>query len=483
MKKLKFFLLLDTLDEQEVAAFHKHLKRTYKGEDSALKIYEYARKLFPKPWDTQKLDMEYAYRKIFRTALTAQERNRKKMLNSLSDLYLWLKDFLLTQKVCSNSLESQVLWLQILHNRGLKDEFARQATDLYTEVGTTPEKDTKTYLRDLAAGYFQFQHHFSVRPSPPVSALQECLDVMNLNTEIIKLKMTCEMNTAKKVRPLELDPEAMAVFLAAREKRMVKSRLLLRIYKGIDALILTEQEEYFNEVEHLLFEQAENLDPGELHGILSYLHNFAAAQIRAGKEHIYAPKLHRLNQFGLQHSFFTLKGEMSPTQFTNIVNAACTVKAFDWAKSFVEDQLHLISDKLRDKTQSLSLAIIYFEQANYREVLTCLGAKDYQDIHYIIRSRLLILRSYFELQEDVEKTLDYCIAFEAQLLRYRKPKTGAVEATLEFVRVCKMILQEKTDKTSLLMRITENANLYLRNWLMTQVTHYKGRSAPPKRRK
>ena len=142
-----------------------------------------------------------------------------------------------------------------------------------------------------------------------------------------------------------------------------------------------------------------------------------------------------------------------------------------------------MSDKLRDKTESLSLAIIYFEQANYQEVLKCLEAKDYQDIHYIIRSRLLILRSYFELQEDVEKNLDYCIAFEAQLLRFRKPKTGAVEATLEFVRVCKMILQEKADKTILLTRITENANLYLRNWLLKQVTHYKGRSAPPKRRK
>lgn len=483
MKKLKFFLLLDTLEEGEVIAFHKYLKRVHRGEDTAIKIFEYIRKLFPKPLDKQKLDMEYAYRKIFRERITEKERNRKKMLNSLSDLYLWLKDFLLTQKVCSNSLESQALWLQILHKRGLKEEFARQAAGFYTQVGTPPEKGTKMYMRDMAAGYFQFQHLFSVRPSPPISALQECLDVLNLNAEIIKLKMTCEMNTAKKVRPLELDPEAMAVFLVAREKRMAKSRLLLRIYKGIDALILTEQEDDFNAVEHLLFEQAENLDPDELHGILSYLHNFAAAQIRAGKEHIYAPKLHRLNQFGLKHSFFTLKGEMSPTQFTNIVNAACTVKDFDWAKLFVEDQLQLVSDKLRDKTRSLSLATIYFEQANYREVLKCLEAKDYQEIHYIIRSRLLILRSYFELQEDVEKNLDYCIAFEAQLLRFRKPKTGAVEATLEFVRVCKMILQEKADKTILLTRITENANLYLRNWLLKQVTHYKGRSAPPKRRK
>lgn len=483
MKKLKFFLLLDTLDEQEVAAFHKYLKRMYKGEESALKIFEYARKLYPKPWDAQKLDMEYAYRKIFRSALNAQERNRKKMLNSLSDLYLWLKDFLLTQKVCSDSLESQVLWLQILHQRRLKEEFARQATGLYTAVGTAPAKGTKIYFRDIAASYFQFKHLTAIRPSLNSSTLQECWDIMTLNTEIIKLKMACEMNTAKKVRPVELAPEARAVLLASGEKRLAKSKLLLRIYKAIDAFILTEREEYFSEVERALFEQADQLDPDELHGILSYLHNFAAAQIRAGKEYIYASKLHLLNQFGLQHSFFTLQGEMSTTQFTNIVNAACAVKDFDWAKLFVEDQLQLVSDKLRDKTRSLSLAIIYFEQANYHEVLTCLGSKDYQDIHYIIRSRLLILRSYFELHEDVEKTLDYCIAFEAQLLRYRKPKTGAVEAALEFVRVCKMILQEKTDKKSLLKRITENANLYLRNWLITQVTHYKGRSAAAKRRK
>ena len=67
MKNSKFFTLLGTLTIEEVPAFHKYLRQLHGGEKVALKVFEYARKLYPRFEDQKKLDIEYAYRKLFGT--------------------------------------------------------------------------------------------------------------------------------------------------------------------------------------------------------------------------------------------------------------------------------------------------------------------------------------------------------------------------------------------------------------------------------
>ena len=192
MKDSKFFVLLRNLEAHEVPAFHKYLKQMHRGEDTALQIFEYARKLFPKPWDEKKLDLDYAFRKIFKSDISKQEHGRKKMLNTLSDLYLWLKDFLLSEKALRDPLTKQVLWMEILQNKRLKAGFCRSAARFYEEKNTSlkiSKKQNKGYLIDLAASYFQFQHLSAVRPSPDVGAMQQCLDTLETSIKIIKLKI------------------------------------------------------------------------------------------------------------------------------------------------------------------------------------------------------------------------------------------------------------------------------------------------------
>ena len=149
MQNLKFFSLLHTLTQGEVSAFHKYLKQVHGGEEIAIKVFEYSKKLYPTLRNTKKLEMNYAYRKIFGAKIAEQEINRKKMLNTLYDLHSWLKDFLLLEKACSDSWESQVLWLGILRDRGLEDQLAKHTTRFYEETIAQPKKRSRDFIGSI----------------------------------------------------------------------------------------------------------------------------------------------------------------------------------------------------------------------------------------------------------------------------------------------------------------------------------------------
>ena len=155
MEKSKFITLARTLTPDELPAFHKYLRQLHGGEKIALQVFEYVRKHTFGSKDEKKIQIEYAYPKIFKETLS--DTNRKKILDALSDLHLWLKDFLLAQKLDNGSVENQIIWLDILQERGLHDDYSRQLSRFYTKIKEEPKKDAKKYLVEMVAGFSQYQ--------------------------------------------------------------------------------------------------------------------------------------------------------------------------------------------------------------------------------------------------------------------------------------------------------------------------------------
>lgn len=471
MHDLSFFTLLHTLDESEIAAFHRHLKQQHARDTLALGLLEYIRKL-PKPWEKKKLDMMRVYGKITSDKLSDTEKVTKKMLNKLSEIHVWLKQFLLAERMRRNSLETDALWLCILQERQLDEEFYKQVVRFYAQINEPAKNGGKSYVRDLIAACMYQQYVSAKRPPFYIEALDESTDIAKTCTEIIRIKMACATANVKRVRPSK-DKGQDGASGQAIKNRGDRSRALLELYENIYQMIETEQEVYFQRAETLMMEQANYLDSDELHGILRHLQNYVAIKSRQ-KEPVYSKKMHELNKFGLTHHLFTIKGEMTSTQFTNIVNTACFLDEFAWANSFIKTHSEYLKDDIRTHSELLAKATVYFGQKKFKEVLEAFSKEEddveFKDIHLIIRARQLVLRSYFELGDDLEKAFDYCISFEAQLKR--KTSTGAVEGTLEFVRICKLILQNKKTKQELIELVAGKTNLYLREWLLEQIERY-----------
>jgi|GEM_PF-621648 len=477
MKNLKFLTLLRTLEKKEVSVFYKYLKQMHRGEAIALTVFEYIRRFYPSFQNEKKLELTYAYQQIFRLEMPDQGEERrnaqKNLLNTLSNLHIWLRDFLLTQKISGDSLGSQALWLRILQERGLQVEFSKQAASLYDAAKAVSQKSTDGYLMEMMASHFYYQDLSAVRPVPDKSALQGCLATWKTCAEIIQIKMDCRIANLEKVRPPSDSATIRSIELS--QNPAVETDPLLLLYRNIRQLVVLEQEEYYDRVKASLNALADQLAPDELHSIISYLHNYAAIQIRDGNAAIYLGEVHKLNQFGLKYRVFYQKEGISPTQFTNILNAACAAKDFAWATSFIEDHSHLLPINVQQDSVSLARAIIYFEQEQYEAALQLIASTEFRDIHHIIRSRLIMLRIYIELKKDIDLILDYCAAFEGLLGRTPKPKTAAVEATLGFIQIVKLLMLEKIDQQALIDLIKKAPHLYYRTWSLEQAANYKDR--------
>jgi len=472
MKNSKFFTLLRSLDQDEFYTFGKYLKRLHGGEDIALSVFNYAKRLFPGFEDEEKLKIACACRKIFKEAVDANSYNRKKLLNALSDLHLWLKEFLLLEKVKNESFESRVLWMVILKERGLDPEFSRCAARLQADVGTMTKAGVPDYMKGMVSNYFFYYHLAHNKLSTDINALQDCGNDLDLFYAVCRLKVACEMANRKNQLSLEFNLEALPAVIGLSNAAFFSDHPLLQLYRNDYELIAHRQDHRYSEIETMVATNVHKIEPEELHTILSYLHNYAIAQIRQGNE-AYWNMTHQLNKFGVEHGVFTKGGEMSPTQFNNMVNAACRAKDFVWVSSFIDAHQKNLRESVRSDTVLLAEAIVLFEKNKYREALQRLKEVEFTDLHYAIRSKSLIIRSYYELPDSAVDIVGLCIAFESYLKRNRKPKQVAVEATINFIRIVKMLCREKATKEDIVREIEVTTPIYFKAWLLEKAAAYK----------
>ena len=272
--------------------------------------------------------------------------------------------------------------------------------------------------------------------------------------------MQCELLTAQKVRP-------------PKEKRKPKATSLqpcMLIYQEVLALLETEQEAHYFQIESLLTKYAKAIHADEKVVIIRYLHNYAAKRVRLGEDKEWGKKVHDMDKVLLKKGDFTPHGEMSPTSFNNIINAACAAGDTAWATAFIEAYKQFLPEKIREESTLLALAIVNFELKNFREVLQLKDKPEFRDLPHVIRSKTLQLRALYELNEDPE---DLCASFEIYLSRHREPKSDFIEAVLAFVKVFKLLSLRLVAKSELIKALEAHPNIYFHSWLNEKIKLYK----------
>ncbi len=467
MKKNKLFPLLATLDKKELFAFSKYIKQQHQNEKVALPILYYIRKFYPTFEDEKKLSLPYLHKKVFGD----RKYSRKKILNAYSDLYLWLKTFLLLEHLQSNQFDAQMLWLNVLQERGLKKPHAQYSEKLVSLVATLPKNNSTFYTKNMLTNFTFYTHQVQGEVPPNVRAFQNHSIALDLFYWINKLKLACEMANLNNLFSVDFGFEVIPELIKNKTFYDVESHALLSLYYKIFQLLSEHQTQKYFEIEKLLNEKRLAISTEEMHIIYSYLHNYAAKQIRQGNEAFWK-KMHQLNKLGLAYKIFTKKGVMSSTQFNNIVNIACKVKDFTWLTIFIKEQNQYLNENIRTAAVQIAEANILFEKNNFKKALSVLSLVKTRDLRQLIRLKAFTTRCLFEIMDNEDAIFDYCIAFESFLQRNRKPKKDIVEATLNFVRISKKIIQKKIKEEKLLLEINQTTPIYFKSWLLEKAAFY-----------
>jgi len=472
MEDNKFLSALRTLDMQELDAFRKYLEGNYGRQKIALAVFKYLKPFYPGFRDEKKLDIAYAYRKIFNADIHEYAYNRTKLLNALSDLNLWLNEFWVWNKARDGSLESQALWLMITKERGLKNEYNKQYKLIREQLAASEKTSVTDLLTGLLANYFFYYSPLEKKSGPDIPALAQCASDLDNYFAVARLKIACEMaNLNLRLNP-DFQQDGQAVVQDLLNWPHVAEHPLYQIYKEMYALTVEGNDDAFASIDAWVNNNHKKIGKEDLHIALSYIHNYAALQLRSGRLE-YVPIIHRLNVFALEHGFFQRVGGISPTQFCNIVNVACNQHDFEWADHFIATCNMFLDQAQRADTVILSKAIALFEKKQYEETLNSLFGVDFSDIEFAIRAKSLVLRCYFELRRSNSQFESYYQAFETFLYRKQITRPLVVKSTLNFIHLLKSMYDRNITRDKLMRKINSAKDLYLREWLLEKARQYK----------
>jgi len=459
MRNSKFIKMLRVLNKEELTGFGKHLLSAHGREQVALNVFHYIKKFYPTFSDERKLDLHYAYGFIFPEDKNVKD---KKLLNILSKLTKWLKQYLLLLETSANTFENSFFTARLLWEKGLTDEYEKSISGL-TSFAESPEKSSLgSFMNSLSASHLAFFHIGGKDKKNMGGLLRQCDTDLELTYCVGKLKMACEMAKFNTAYNESYDLSEMKTVVSLSKKHLEKAPLL-QLYYAVFHLITTQKGKYYDDAERILLQHAHKIHDTELHTILIHMRSNSAVRIRMGDETAWQTG-HNLNKISHASGFYK-KEKMTALQFTNIVNAAVYVGDIAWAWKFIEEQGPLLEKGLRENTLKLAVAIIYSAEKKPEEVLDLVAQISFKDINVNIRTRSLILKSYYELSKPLEFITSFCSAFKAFLRRKNKLNKQAAEATINFIKIVQMLINPKKSTQSIQAVIDTTQRLYFKKWL------------------
>ena len=75
------------------------------------------------------------------------------------------------------------------------------------------------------------------------------------------------------------------------------------------------------------------------------------------------------------------------------------VGAFDWVEQFIQKFTGHLPEARQENALAYNLAKVYFHQAEYEKVIGQLREVEYQSLAYALGSKMMLLRTYYELGE------------------------------------------------------------------------------------
>jgi hypothetical protein len=217
---------------------------------------------------------------------------------------------------------------------------------------------------------------------------------------------------------------------------------VINIY--LQVLLTLKGEAPYQELAQKLVHAPSFLAEEEARALFKYAQNHCIRQSNAGKSE-FLEELFRLYQLQLENELLFRAGEMSHTDFKNIVTVSLRLKEFDWTQAFIQNHHESVAEPHRANVYRFCQANYFYEKEDLRAALSELQGLAFTDIHYQISARILLLKVFYR-QEDQEAARYSIKAFEAFLKRNKELPASLRQSHLKYLAWTRRILRLRDKK-------------------------------------
>jgi hypothetical protein len=188
-------------------------------------------------------------------------------------------------------------------------------------------------------------------------------------------------------------------------------------YKLYLAQTEIENEEHYFELKKLISQYWLLFPITEADYLFGSLLNYCIKRLNQVKSDIFYHEFLNVYKEILSKNIFP-NNELNPWSFKNAVQIALRLGEYEWAEKIIKNYSPKLPHEFRANAVSYNLALVYFYQKKYNDVIQQLQSVEYEDIGYNLNAKSMLVAIYYELDSD-DALLSLMDSFKTYLHRHK----------------------------------------------------------------
>jgi len=465
MQETSFFQLANTLEDKEWKAFFAFVSGIYSKQKIQIRLLNYlhANRSKKKKWEN--ISAEQAYAETFAHQMETAKQ-KKKLLNTFSDLYNWLVDYLIWKDIKNDEFIRKIFTAEIYRKRNLNSKSLQILSTTKKWLLKNPILD---FWKPLKLMLISHLLTYNAVVNDKRYRITEILDAAKYLDEfyfLAKLRYSASIFSFKNV-----EKEKTPILLLKEVQKEVtkpayKTNEHIQLYYWICQLSIERSAEAYDILKERFFnfsfpDKNEGLD------VATFLVNHNAHLTRLGHIHSVQDCL-KIFQVSLEKSLHIINGEINSTSFQNISNVASFLKDFDWALQFIKEYGPYLPKAERKDVIAISYARVFSEEQECHKALEQLRKISSKVFTIEVVRRLLQIRCFYDLKENKTLIRASCTNMMAYLDRQEKIAPLIILSYKNFLEIMYKLLRA-IPKIELLDLISKTEVVTYKSWLKERI--------------
>ena len=414
----------------------------------------------------------YSKEQIWRFIDSKHKYNDTKFRRLNSDLLKLTESFLMYIALEKQPTQAQNLLLKEIKERSIDKMYNGAIKQAKSLQNNNEKRDAKfyhdAYVLELELAAIQ-ERTFKRSDESNIDALHKNLDYFYLGE---KLKQYCSLLNLKEVVSVDFEPMLIEEILEHLQKHTYENIPSIEVYHKILLCLKDENNAiYYTQFCQYLNQHADYFLINEARTLYGMAQNYCIKKINTGHPQ-YLEELFKLYQTVLDKKIIFHQETLSPWDYKNIVTVGIRIEAYDWIENFIVTYKESLPKNYQENAYTYNLAKLYFNKRDFDKVIQLLLTVEYQDIFYQLDSKTLLLKTYYELDE--EEALHALLDSFKVLLSRKKVVTSAYKSNyMNLVKHTRKLMDARNGKmqklTQLKVDIETDSNVADLGWLKAKI--------------
>ncbi len=465
MKNSKLITVLRTFDKKDYRDFNEFLVSPYFNKNEELsRLYTLLRKIAPN-FDDKKVDRRKIMKKLYPHE-SFDDKKCKYMMNFLLKLLERYISLRITEE--RELIQEYHLLLAYIKRGGEKNyNFIYQKTQ--EQLNLSVKRDTEFYYKKFLLSEVANKNDKKKNIRNREIYLQEVVDAFDVYYFANKLKYACHILSNQRIISNKYNIYFIQEIIEFLDKNKAQfNQPTIEVYLSLYHLLSIGTDNYFIEIKVLLEKYKLQFDKNESKEIYFMIISYCIKQLEKGNQVSYfLQEMYDLYQQGIASEILLENNYLSPWTFKNVVKLGLRLKHFDITEQFIDENINRLQEHFRSDAFHYNKADLYYYKNEPHQALDFLIQVEFSDIYYILDTKKLMLKIYFDIDE--YDALESLIAsFRIYLKRNKIISENKRDSYLNFIKIIEKINKEKSIE-NLLEEIEQTSPIVDQKWLLSKL--------------